>query len=45
MCPMCLSALALAAVGGGVGGGTLGALLLVARRNRSKDDVDDQAAR
>ena len=37
MCPMCVTALGLVAVGGGAGGGVLGALILAARRNKSKE--------
>lgn len=44
MCPMCLSAVTLAAVGGGAGSGMLGAALLIARRHKSKDNVDDKSA-
>ena len=43
MCPMCVSALTLAAVGGGAGGGIAGAILLAARRHKSREFTDDKS--
>ena len=43
MCPMCVSALTLAAAGGGAGGGIAGALLLAARRHKTREFANDKS--